>query len=63
MKFDLLHIRTALSGVISDSIAAKWMGHSITIHSRTYHQAISESQHLQAWQTAKSSMTNSVEVN
>ncbi|MFG6095011.1 hypothetical protein SPB21_07165 [Leptothoe sp. ISB3NOV94-8A] len=50
-------IRTALSGAISDSIAAKWMGHSITIHSRTYHQAISESQHQQAWQTAKSSVT------
>lgn len=56
-------IRTALSGVISDSIAAKWMGHSITIHSRTYLQAVSESQHKQAWQVAKSSMVKTAEPN
>lgn len=37
-------VRTALYGVPTP-IAAKWMGHSEVVHSRTYHQAIGQIQH------------------
>lgn len=46
---DLRHawcIRTAIYGV-PDSIAARWAGHSVAVHSKTYHQAISEAQYQQ----------------
>ena len=52
---DLRHawcIRTALQGV-PDSIAARWAGHSIEIHSQTYHQAISEAQHQEVFERLK----------
>ena len=44
-------IRTALAGV-PDSVAAKWMGHSVAIHTKTYHQAISKAQHKKVWEKA-----------
>lgn len=52
---DLRHawcIRTALQGV-PDSIACKWAGHSLAVHSKTYHQAISESQHQAVFERMK----------
>ncbi|MBD2156294.1 hypothetical protein [Leptolyngbya sp. FACHB-16] len=52
---DLRHawcIRTALEGV-PDSIAARWAGHSLAVHSKTYHQAISESQHQSVFDRMK----------
>lgn len=45
-------IRLALKGVDS-AIAAKWAGHSIEIHVRTYQQAISEAQHRQVFEQMK----------
>ena len=44
-------IRTAIKG-IPDSIAARWMGHSIAVHSATYHEAISQLQHEIIWRQA-----------
>ncbi|NEZ61091.1 hypothetical protein [Adonisia turfae] len=42
-------IRSAVMGV-PDSIAARWMGHSISIHAATYHAAISQRQHETIWE-------------
>ncbi|MEM9485613.1 MAG: hypothetical protein AAGA83_18205 [Cyanobacteria bacterium P01_F01_bin.116] len=44
-------IRTAVKG-IPDSIAARWMGHSVSVHSDTYHAAISQLQHETIWRNA-----------
>jgi integrase len=52
---DLRHawcIRTALRGV-PDTIAAKWAGHSVAVHTKTYHQAISEAQHQSVFEQMK----------
>ena len=46
-------IRSAVMGV-SDSIAARWMGHSVAVHSTTYHAAIDQLQHEQIWRRANS---------
>jgi integrase len=46
-------IRSAVMGV-SDSIAARWMGHSVAVHSATYHAAIDQLQHEQIWRRANS---------
>ena len=35
---------------VPDSIAARWMGHSVSIHSATYHAAISQRQHETIWE-------------
>lgn len=45
-------IRTVLVGV-PDSVAARWAGHSVSIHAKTYHQAISESQQHQVFEQMK----------
>lgn len=45
-------IRLALQGV-QDSIAAKWAGHSLAIHEKTYLQAISEAQHGKVYEQMK----------
>lgn len=45
-------IRTVLKGV-PDSIAARWTGHSVQIHVKTYHQAISEAQQRQVFEQLK----------
>jgi len=42
-------IRTAVLGVEA-AIAAKWMGHSVTVHTKTYHQAIDEVHHQRAFE-------------
>ena len=42
-------IRTAVLGV-EVAIAAKWMGHSVTVHTKTYHQAIDEVHHQRAFE-------------
>ena len=44
-------IRSAVMGV-PDSIAARWMGHSVAVHAETYHAAISELQHEAIWKRA-----------
>ena len=52
---DLRHawcIRTALHGV-PDSFAAKWAGHSVAVHTKTYHQAISDAQHREVFERMK----------
>lgn len=41
-------IRSAVMGV-PDSIAARWMGHSVAVHAETYHAAISQLQHEAIW--------------
>jgi integrase len=45
-------IRTALKG-IPDTVAAKWAGHSVQIHTKTYHQAISQAQHREVFERMK----------
>ncbi|NJR37772.1 MAG: hypothetical protein HC781_01700 [Leptolyngbyaceae cyanobacterium CSU_1_4] len=42
-------IRTVMKG-IPDSIGAKWAGHSVQIHTKTYHQAISQAQHQEVFE-------------
>lgn len=42
-------IRTVLSGV-PDSVASRWAGHSIQVHVKTYHRAISEAQQRQIFE-------------
>ncbi len=44
-------IRSAMMG-IPDSIAARWMGHSVAVHAKTYHAAISQLQHEEIWRRA-----------
>lgn len=44
-------IRSAVMGV-PDSIAARWMGHSVAIHAKTYHAAINQLQHEAIWRRA-----------
>ncbi|MEL6137208.1 MAG: site-specific integrase [Cyanobacteria bacterium J06628_6] len=44
-------IRSAVMGV-PDSIAARWMGHSVAIHAQTYHAAINQLQHEAIWRRA-----------
>ena len=44
-------IRTAVMGV-PDSIAARWMGHSVAVHAQTYHAAINELHHETIWRRA-----------
>ncbi|MFQ4136704.1 hypothetical protein PGN35_010320 [Nodosilinea sp. PGN35] len=44
-------IRSAVMGV-PDSIAARWMGHSVAVHAKTYHAAISQLQHEAIWRRA-----------
>lgn len=44
-------IRSAVVG-IPDSIAARWMGHSVAVHAETYHAAISQLQHEAIWRRA-----------
>jgi integrase len=46
-------IRSAVMGV-PDSIAARWMGHSVAVHSATYHAAIDQLHHEQIWRRANS---------
>jgi hypothetical protein len=48
-------IRSAVMGV-ADSIAARWMGHSVAIHSKTYHSAINQLQHESIWRKANQSV-------
>jgi integrase len=45
-------IRTAVKGV-PDSLAARWAGHSVSIHAKTYHQAISEKQQQSIFEEMK----------
>lgn len=52
--YDLRHawaIRSAVMGV-PDSIAARWMGHSVAVHADTYHAAINQLQHEAIWRRA-----------
>ncbi|MEM9485614.1 MAG: hypothetical protein AAGA83_18210 [Cyanobacteria bacterium P01_F01_bin.116] len=44
-------IRSAVLG-IPDSIAARWMGHSVAVHAETYHAAINQLQHEAIWDRA-----------
>ncbi|MEO0985976.1 MAG: hypothetical protein AAFY20_10540 [Cyanobacteria bacterium J06639_14] len=44
-------IRSAVMGV-PDSIAARWMGHSVAVHAATYHAAIDQLQHEAIWRRA-----------
>ncbi|MBE7384456.1 MAG: hypothetical protein F6J95_023955 [Leptolyngbya sp. SIO1E4] len=44
-------IRSAVMGV-PDSIAARWMGHSVAVHAETYHAAINQLQHEAIWRRA-----------
>ena len=44
-------IRSAVLG-IPDSIAARWMGHSVAVPSKTYHAAIDQLQHEAIWRRA-----------
>ena len=44
-------IRTAVLGV-ADSVAARWMGHSLDVHNKTYHSGISQLQHDAIWDQA-----------
>ena len=44
-------IRSAVMGV-PDSIAAKWIGHSVSVHAETYHAAINQLQHEAIWEKA-----------
>lgn len=44
-------IRSAVLGV-PDSIAARWMGHSVAVHAETYHAAINQLQHEAIWRRA-----------
>ena len=44
-------IRSAVMG-IPDSIAARWMGHSVAVHAETYHAAINQLQHEAIWRRA-----------
>ncbi|HEY9762373.1 MAG TPA: hypothetical protein V6D07_07595 [Trichocoleus sp.] len=44
-------IRSAVMG-IPDSIAARWMGHSVAVHAETYHAAINQLQHEAIWKRA-----------
>jgi integrase len=44
-------IRSAVMGV-PDSIAARWMGHSVAVHAETYHAAINQLQHETIWRRA-----------
>jgi len=45
-------IRTIFAGV-PDSVAAKWAGHSVSVHVNTYHKYISQIQHQQAFEEMK----------
>jgi integrase len=44
-------IRSAVMG-IPDSIAARWMGHSVAVHAEIYHAAINQLQHEAIWRRA-----------
>lgn len=45
-------IRTIFAGV-PDSVAAKWAGHSVSVHVNTYHKYISQVQHQQVFEEMK----------
>ncbi|MEP0911672.1 hypothetical protein NDI45_12180 [Leptolyngbya sp. GB1-A1] len=45
-------IRLALEGV-QDSIASRWAGHSVAVHVKTYHRAISEGQQQRVFDRMK----------
>ena len=50
--YDLRHAyagRTAILGV-ADSLASRWMGHSVSVHTKIYHQFLDESHNKQAWE-------------
>ncbi|MEO1209528.1 MAG: hypothetical protein AAFX78_08295 [Cyanobacteria bacterium J06638_20] len=32
------------------AIAAKWMGHSVSVHTHTYHGAMSEQEYQEVWE-------------
>jgi integrase len=51
-------IRSAVMG-IPDSIAARWMGHSVAVHAETYHAAISQLQHEAIWRRANQIIADS----
>lgn len=60
IPYDLRHawcIRLGLHDVDS-AIAAKWAGHSIQVHVKTYQQAISEAQHQQIYNRMKRGRAN-----
>ena len=38
------------NGGVPVAIAAKWMGHSVAVHTRTYHSAISEREYREVWE-------------
>ena len=46
-------IRLALTGTVDSAIAAKWAGHSLQVHEKTYLQAISEAQFKQVFDRMK----------
>ncbi|MEP0872460.1 site-specific integrase [Trichocoleus desertorum AS-A10] len=49
--YDLRHSyagRTAILGV-ADSLASRWMGHSVAVHTKIYHQFLDESHNKKAW--------------
>lgn len=47
-------IRLVLTGTVDSAIAAKWAGHSLTVHEKTYLQAISEAQFSRVFERMKS---------
>jgi integrase len=42
-------VRTAVLGV-EVAIASRWMGHSVAVHTRTYHQFLNEGHNIRAWE-------------
>jgi integrase len=42
-------VRTAVLGV-EVSIASRWMGHSVAVHTRSYHQFLNEGHNIRAWE-------------
>jgi integrase len=50
--YDLRHayaVRTAVLGV-EVAIASRWMGHSVAVHTKIYHQFLNEGHNLRAWE-------------
>ena len=44
-------MRSLLAGVgVPVAIAAKWMGHSVSVHTQTYHGAMSEREYQEVWE-------------
>lgn len=45
-----IRLARAPNGGVPVAIAARWMGHSVSVHTSTYHSAISEQQYREIWE-------------